>query len=78
MGEPGPVDFSSKNGSERVDKAMLAIVQGIDGEHPHGKGRPTGEQLSQLDLKEEGIAKVGPFSPANSKAWHVPLSGSIV
>ena len=52
---PGPVDFSSKNGSATTDKAMLTIMQGLTGA---SETRTSGQQLTSLQLKEEGIAKV--------------------
>ncbi|KAK9799849.1 hypothetical protein WJX73_009741 [Symbiochloris irregularis] len=52
----GPVEFTSKNGSERIDKQMLELVRGVGGSP--GKKKTTVKQMAQFDLKAEGVAKV--------------------
>ena len=54
----GPVNFNSKNASDKIDKAMLDLMQSITQQPKKNSRKASGEQLSKLQLKEEGIAKV--------------------
>lgn len=51
----GPVEFTSKNGSERIDKQMLALVGGISGS---GKKKASVKQIAGFNLEADGVAKV--------------------
>lgn len=52
----GPVEFCSKNGAARIDKAMLDIIKDTGGDVQ--KSLAGGQQLSKLQLTQEGLAKV--------------------